>query len=69
MNRDMWGMEITLHHSFFDPQQHVISRSTLVIAKVVIQAQVRDLAGLQVFDDLVGPLAADPPLRSWAEVV
>jgi hypothetical protein len=63
------GMELALDYSFFDPEQYVIARATLVIAQVMVETQMGHLASLEQGNDLVWPQASNPSFRGWSGVV
>jgi hypothetical protein len=52
-----------------DPQDDVVAGAAGVVAEVVIEAQLGDLAGREQGDDLVGPAEQSPAGRGGALVV
>lgn len=69
MNRDNGWNEPAGRHCLLDPNDHVITGAVVVIAKVVIEAYVRDAAGFDQTDDIFRPAGTDPAVGDWAFIV
>lgn len=63
------GGKVAKVYGFFNPQQHVVAGTPMVIAQVMVQADFRDQAGLEQSNRLTWPKHTHPACRLGAEVI
>lgn len=63
-----WRIEPVLHHRSLDPQHDVVTCPSVVVAEVVIQAELLDVALLEQSDGLVRPTHQCPSFR-WNTLI
>src|SRR5690242_3459578 len=69
MNSDQRRLETASRHRFLDPHDNVVTCAARIVAEVVVEAYLGDLARLQQRDGFVGPVNSNPPRRGVATIV
>ena len=69
MDSDPWWIEALCRHRFFDPEGDVVAGASVIITKIVIEAEVGHVSRFQDLDGLIWPADLVPTLRGFAFVV
>jgi hypothetical protein len=54
---------------FFNPQNHIVTISMGIIAKVMVETQMRNTTSLQQFNDFFWPTTSMPTVRGWSFII
>jgi len=66
---DVRRSKIAKRNRLLDPSQHVVPGAALIVAEIVVEADLGDAAGLEERDHLVGPACRDPTGRRRATII
>jgi hypothetical protein len=69
MDLDNRWIEVMQMNLFFNPQNNIITSSSFIITKVMIQGDYGYIFGLEKFNNLLGPVAAVVAYWGWPFVV
>jgi hypothetical protein len=69
VNGDLRWLEASKRDGFFDPKNDIVSGSELVVAEIMIEAQLFDSSGLKKDNYLGRPMGANPAFRSFSFII
>lgn len=69
MYGDFGWLKVGGSNLFFNPQNHIVASSMGIIAKVMVETQMRNTTSLQQFNDFFWPTTSMPTIRRWSFII